>query len=172
MKRKSKSRKLSKKSQNQMAQKRIRNFVMALEGPPCSYCTCGVLCSSGTIDHVVPKDFIYKNLRKRTLLNEALHDPHNLFRVCDRKNAEKGNSILNNQLAGDEFSGLKARSYLYMNSRYNLGFNPHFLNDLKSFSLLHRPFLFEIRRSREISQYIGHVNSFVEYFPLTVSEKY
>ena len=155
-----------------MYAKRIKNFVMALQGPPCSYCTCGVLCSSGTVDHVVPKDFIYKNLRKRELLNEALHDPHNLFRVCDRKNAEKGNSLLDDKLAGDEFSGLKARSYLYMNSRYGLSMNPHYLSSLKSLSLMHRPFLFEIRRSREISQYIGHVNSFVEYFPLTVCEKY
>ena len=153
-----------------MYAKRMKSFVMALQGPHCSYCTCGALCSSGTVDHVVPRDFIYKNLRKRDLLNEALHDPHNLFRVCDRKNAEKGNSILDDKLAGDEFSGLKARSYLYMNSRYGLNYNPYFLSQLKSYSLMHRPFLFEIRRSREISQYIGHVNSFVEYFPLTVSQ--
>ena len=158
-----------------MSNKRIRNFVMALQGPPCSYCTCGVLCSSGTVDHVVPKDFIYKNLKKRNMLNEAINDPHNLFRVCERKNTEKGNSLLDDKLAGDEFSGLKARSYLYMHSRYDLNINSHFLSDLKTFSLLHRPFLFEIRRSREISQYIGHLNTFVEYFPLTlgpVDKKY
>ena len=152
-----------------MSNKRIRNFVMALQGPPCSYCTCGVLCSSGTVDHVVPKDFIYKNLKKRNMLNEAINDPHNLFRVCERKNTEKGNSLLDDKLAGDEFSGLKARSYLYMHSRYDLNINSHFLSDLKTFSLLHRPFLFEIRRSREISQYIGHLNTFVEYFPLTIA---
>jgi endonuclease I len=150
-----------------MNRQRIRNFVMDLQGPPCSYCTCNVLCSNRTVDHVVPKDYIYKNLKKRNLLHEAINDPHNIYRVCDRKNAEKGSSLLSNKLAGDEFSGLKARSYLYMHAHYNL-FDEYFLSDLKSISLLHRPFPFEIRRSREISQYIGHINTFVEYFPLTI----
>lgn len=149
-----------------------RSFVLSLDGPPCSYCTCNRLCSRMEVDHVLPQVYLKEKIGKRNLLNIAINDPHNLYRVCSRKNSEKGGSLLSDRVAGDEFSGLKARSYLYMNSRYRLNMDSYMLSSLKSMSLMHRPFPFEIRRSTEIKNYMGQGNSFIDYFPLTVAEKY
>jgi len=152
--------------------KTIRTFVLGLQGPPCSYCTCNQLCSRMEVDHVLPQDYMRKTIKNRNVLVQAVNDPHNMYRVCNRKNLEKGSSLLSEKFAGDEFSGLKARSYLYMNTKYSLNMDEYFLSTLKSMSLMHRPFPFEIRRSKEIAHYTGQGNSFIDYFPLTVAEKY
>jgi endonuclease I len=149
-----------------------RSFVVSLDGPPCSYCTCNTLCSSLEVDHVLPKTFLIKNINSIKILKNAINDPHNLYRVCNYKNSEKGSSLLSDRVAGDDFSGMKARSYLYMNLKYRLNMNEYMLSSLKSMSLMHNPFSFEIRRSKEIAHYTGQVNSFIDYYPLNVAEKY
>ena len=152
--------------------KSMKGIVLALDGPPCSYCTCGKLCSPINIDHVLPQSYLRNNIESSKLLNVAINDPHNLYRVCERKNKEKGSSLLSDRIAGDEFSGLKARSYLYMNWKYSLGFDEYFLSEIRSASLMHAPFLFEIRRSKTISYYNGQSNPFIEYFPLSIASKF
>ncbi len=152
--------------------KSMKGIVLALDGPPCSYCTCARLCSSINVDHVLPQSYLRNNIESAKLLTVAINDPHNLYRVCEKKNKEKGSSLLSDRVAGDEFSGLKARSYLYMNWKYSLRMDQYLLSDLKSISLMHRPFLFEIRRSKTISYYNGQSNPFIDHFPLTISERF
>ena len=153
-------------------QKSMKGIVLSLDGPPCSYCTCSRLCSPIDVDHALPQSYLRNNIENKRQLNVAINDPHNLYRVCRRKNREKGSSLLSDRLAGDEFSGLKARSYLYMNWRYTLGMDSYLLENLKTFSLMHPPFLFEIRRSKTISYYNGQANPFITHFPLTVAERF
>jgi endonuclease I len=152
--------------------KTTRSFVLSLEGPPCSYCTCNRLCSRMEMDHVLPKVYLKSKIIRSDILSVALNDPHNLYRVCNRKNSEKAATLLSDSVAGDEFSGMKARSYLYMNWRYGLNMDQYLLSSVKSMSLMHRPFNFEIRRSKEIAHYTSQGNPFIEYFPLSVAEKY
>lgn len=152
--------------------KSMKGIVLSMDGPPCSYCTCGRLCSPMNVDHVLPQSYLRNHIEDTRTLNVAINDLHNLYRVCERKNKEKGSTLLSDRIAGDEFSGLKARSYLYMNWKYQLQMDPYLLSDLKSFSLMHAPFLFEIRRSKTISYYNGQSNPFIDYFPLTISERF
>ena len=152
--------------------KSMKGIVLSMDGPPCSYCTCGRLCSPMNVDHVLPQSYLRNHIEDTRTLNVAINDLHNLYRVCERKNKEKGSTLLSDRIAGDEFSGLKARSYLYMNWKYQLQMDPYLLSAIKSASLMHAPFPFEIRRSKTISYYNGQSNPFIDYFPLSVASKF
>ena len=149
----------------------MRGFILSLEGPPCSYCFCNKLCGDAEIDHVVPQFYLKNKISNRKFLFDAINDPHNMYRVCHDQNSRKGKYLLSIKASEFEFAGLMARSYLYMNSTYHLQFDSYFLETLKYLSTFHPPFPYEVRRSRQISQYTGHINTFIEYFPLTISTK-
>jgi hypothetical protein len=141
--------------------KNMREYILSLDGPPCSYCVCSKICTVAQIDHVVPKFLLKRKILDKELLKQAMRDPHNLYRVCQRKNSEKGSSILSIQEAGDEFSGMKARSYLYMNKKYRLNFSHEYVELLKTIDRLHEPFPFEIRRAKKIMEDMKIENIFV-----------
>lgn len=150
--------------------KGLRNFILNLPGPPSSYCTCNKLCSDVEIDHVVPQKFLKENINKK--LENALNDPHNLYRCCSHKNREKGHSLLNKKKeAGDDFSGLLARSYLYMIWKYNIEISKEILTEIKTMNNLHSPFIFERNREAEIKYYTGQGNPFINCYP-TIKDKY
>jgi endonuclease I len=149
--------------------KGLRNLVLNLPGPPSSYCTCDKLCSSIQIDHVVPQKFLKEKINKN--LKNALNDPHNLYRCCSNKNKQKGHSLLNKKEAGNDFSGLLARSYLYMIWKYDIEVSKEFLTEIKTMNNLHSPFVFERNREAEIRSHTNQGNPFINRYP-TIKDKY
>lgn len=138
-----------------------RKFILSLPGPPSSYCTCNKLCSPIEIDHVVPQKYLKENITDRKKLNDALNDPYNIYRCCANKNRKKGHTILTNDIAGDEFSGLMSRSYLYMKWRYKMKISKNLLSTIKCMDRLHSPFTYEKKRSDKIKEYNDQINPFV-----------
>lgn len=144
--------------------KSLRNFILNLSGPPSSYCTCNKLCSPIEIDHVVPQKFLKQKITDKKKLSDALNDPHNLYRCCSYKNRKKGHNLLTQNYPGDEFSGLLARSYLYMIWRYSISTDKNLFSTAESMNTLHSPFTFERKRMEEIRFYNGQTNPFIKYY--------
>ena len=144
--------------------KNTRSFILTLTGPPSSYCTCNKLCSDLEIDHVVPQKFLKEKIYNRKNLISAINDPHNIYRCCSIENRKKGHSLLKDEFAGNEFSGLKARSYLYMIWKYNMKIEKPFIESLNTMNRLHSPFKYEKKRSLEILSNNGQRNPFIYYY--------
>jgi len=145
--------------------KTIREFVLTLKGPTSTYCNCSSPCSNLEVDHVLPVWYVKQELEDNA--NPALRDPHNLYRCCSNMNKKKGPFMLESKFIGNEISGLLARSYLYMNWRYDIHFDDTILSYLKSMSIINSPFEFEKKRAEEILIKTGNVNPFVKYYPRT-----
>lgn len=142
--------------------KTTRDFVLSLKGPKCLYCNCFPLCSKVEIDHIVPVSFL-----RNVSSNKCLDDPHNLYPCCSFLNQRKGSSliVIDNHFIGNEISGVVARTYMYMQWKYNIFFPHKMLSHLRSMSLLHKPFEFEKERSIEIRNKYNLVNPFIEKYP-------
>lgn len=154
-----------------------QDFVIALPGPVSTYCNCNKACSNIVLDYVVPKKFLYsgislENKNGKNELDYALNDPHNIYRCCLKSQQRKGNSILTDKYAGDENTGLMARSYLYMNERYRLKFSSLLVSKWKELSVMHSPHRFERQRSLKIAACTGFSNSYIDLYPSTIHSKY
>ena len=145
--------------------KNIRNFILESRGPISTYCNCFKRCSNLEVDHVVPVWYIKQELKGRKNLKKALFDPHNLYRCCRNINQKKSNFLLDVKYTGNEITGLMARSYLYMNWKYDLYFDEKTLKDLQSMSNINPPFHFEFERSAKIATITGNKNLFIDYYP-------
>lgn len=153
-------------------QESAKKFVLRLPGPKSSYCSCERLCSGVNVDHVVPKKELKNRIKHTKRYHSAVNDPHNLYRCCVLINREKGCDLLEEKHSGNEFAGLMARAYLYMNSEYQLGFSETQLEIWKGMSVLHEPFPFERKRSLLIAAYSGNNNPFIDYYPSTLHSRY
>lgn len=149
----------------------MRKFVATLDGPPCTYCSCSKLCSKSTVDHVVPVSYLQTRIGSRAVRQRAINDPHNLYRCCSKLNGEKGARLLSEADNENPHSGLMARSYMYMNWRYQLDLDEYLLSTIKSLSLYQGPTMFERHRARLVYHYTGQSNPFIEYFPLTIAQR-
>jgi endonuclease I len=121
----------------------------------------------------MPRKFIHDSLSRTGgsawTLSRAQMDVHNLQRCCAKGNRLKGTRMLSVRDMDGEFSGIVARTYLYMNWRYQLGVDQCTLSTWKSLSLYVHPSLYERQRARSIAHYTGQANWFVDLFPLTVA---
>lgn len=151
--------------------KNIRNFILESRGPISTYCNCFKRCSNLEIDHVVPVWYIKKELQGNKNLKNALFDPHNLYRCCRNMNQKKSSFLLDVKFTGNEITGLMARSYLYMNWKYDLYFDEKTLKDLQTMSNINSPFNFEFERSYKIGKLTGNKNLFVDNYPSTFHSK-
>jgi len=146
----------------------LRNLVLNVDGPTCTYCNCIKPCSNLEMDHVLPAWYLKQELKGGKILFAGLNDPHNIYRCCSDLNRKKGPFMLDVKFTGNEITGLMARSYLYMNWKYNILFDEDTLKFLNTMTIINPPFKFEYERSRQIREVTGKKNIFVEDYPKTL----
>ncbi len=143
--------------------KSIKNIVSNLSGPT-SYCKCIKLCSPATIDHILPQRLLKSRLNNKEL-KEAINDPHNLFRCCQKINLNKSDKILGEKIVNYVYDGFMSRAYLYMNMKYNLQLDNTLINNWKHISLSNEPNPFEYERDLTLLEITKTSNPYINEFP-------
>jgi len=151
--------------------KALRDLVLNLPGPTSSYCACNKSCSAIEMDHVLPKKFLKQHISDKGKLTLALKDPHNLYRCCSIKNRKKGHQLLKDKDVGNDFSGMMARSYLYMFWRYKIKPDAKLKSTVECMNTIHTPFKFERERDEKIRIFNGQRNPFIYNYP-DLKDKY
>lgn len=139
---------------------RYRKFILDLPGTN-SYCNCEEPCSPIEIEHAYPRALLKRKLDRRTFLI-ANKDPYNLHKCCRNINSKKGNYLLGKTYFGDEFSGMIARSCLYMDETYSLQNDTKLVKMWNNFSLMYPPFETEFDKAEIIKKHTGKSNFFID----------
>lgn len=139
----------------------MRRFILQLPGVS-SYCNCSKLCSALELEHAYPKSLLKRKLNRSDFL-KANKDPHNLHKCCSKMNRLKANHLLGKAYF-HEFSGIIARSCLYMNETYSLKTESKLVKKWNNLSLIYPPLQDELERSKIIEEEIGIVNYYIEKY--------
>ena len=138
----------------------MRSFVLQLPGPV-SYCECNQICSRLTVEHVLPKSLLKRNLSK-SKFHQANQDPHNLFSCCQKLNQAKSNLVLGINYDIGEHNGRLARACLHMNDFHKLALDEEMLFRWRNFSLLYPPDSQEYLRNALIKDKFGINNKYID----------
>ena len=137
----------------------MRRFVLQLPNVS-SYCDCQKLCSPAEVEHAYPRSLLKKKLSKKVFL-EANKDLHNLHKCCRNVNRLKADSLLGKTYFR-EFSGIIARSCLYMDETYSLKTSPDLIKKWYNLSLIYPPSETELERAEKIEERTGKSNYYIE----------
>ena len=151
--------KSTKESTKENSKETMKRFIRNLPGVS-SYCDCLTICSSIEVEHAYPRSLLKRKLCRSDYLI-ANKDMHNLHKCCSILNRMKYNYLLGDNYIADEFSGIIARSCLYMDDEYKLQTSSTLVNAWYNFSLLYPPLENELARVKLIEEKTGKINRFV-----------